>query len=100
MTEQEKADLLSEVKSYLHITWDEENPEIQKMIDRAISYFKSIVGQDVDFIEDGQNRQLLLDRCRYVRNHAVEEFEENFGSEIRNLQFRYYVIEDDTAESL
>jgi len=100
MTEEEKSGLLIEVKSYLHITWDEEDQDIQKMIDRAISYFKSIVGQDVDFVEDGQNRQLLLDRCRYVRNHAVEEFEENFGSEIRNLQFRYYTIEVDTTESL
>lgn len=97
MTEEEKAELLTDVKLHLNITWNEEDENIQKLIERAISYFKSIVGKDVDFIEDGQNRQLLLDRCRYVRNHAVEEFEENFGSEIRNLQFRYYTIDEDVT---
>lgn len=61
MNELEKKDLLKEVKSYLRITWNEEDPDVQKMIDRAISYFKSITGTDVDFVEDGQNRQLLLD---------------------------------------
>lgn len=98
MTEQEKKDLLSEVKSYVRITWDEEDKDLSKMIERAISYFKSITGQDVDFVKDGQNRQLLLDRCRYVRNHVVEEFEDNFQSEIINLQFRLYHVVEDTAD--
>lgn len=97
MTEQEKQDLLKDVKSYLRITWDDEDGEnILPMIERAIYYFKSVTGTDVDFVNDGQNRQLLLDRCRYVRNHAVEEFEENFKSEIINLQFRLMNVEDTT----
>lgn len=104
MTEQEKADLLDEVKSYLRITWHEEDEDISKMIDRAISYFKSITNVDVDFVQDGQNRQLLLDRCRYMRNHVIEEFEENFKSEIINLQFRLYevveVIDDGTIQHI
>ncbi|RHW38705.1 phage gp6-like head-tail connector protein [Lysinibacillus yapensis] len=96
MTEQEKNDLLNDVKSYLRITWNEEDEDLSKMIDRNIAYFKTVTGSDVDFVNDGQNRQLLLDRCRYVRNHAVEEFEENFRSEIMNLQFRLYVVEETT----
>ncbi|MBD7946411.1 phage gp6-like head-tail connector protein [Psychrobacillus sp. Sa2BUA9] len=98
MNELEKKDLLNEVKSYLRITWNEEDPDIQKMIDRAISYFKSIAGTDVDFVDDGQNRQLLLDRCRYMRNHVIEEFEENFKSEIINLQFRLYKVAEDIID--
>ena len=98
MTEQEEKDLQSEVKSFLRITWDEEDEDIAKMIDRAISYFKSITNVDVDFVNDGQNRQLLLDRCRYMRNQVVEEFEENFQSEIINLQFRLYQIVEDTTD--
>lgn len=98
MTEQEKKDLLSEVKSYLRITWDEEDEDLSKMIERAISYFKSITSENVDFVEDGQNRQLLLDRCRYMRNHVVEEFEDNFQSEIINLQFRLYKVVEDTPD--
>lgn len=94
MTEQEKNDLLQDVKNYLRITWEDEDSDLIKMIERGISYFKSIVGVDVDFIDDLQNRQLLLDRCRYVRNHVVEEFEDNFRSEIINMQFRLHVMED------
>lgn len=97
MTDQEKSDLLSDVKNYLRITWDEEDKDIiAPMIDRAISYFKSITGTDVDFVNDGQNRQLLLDRCRYIRNQVVEEFEDNFRSEIINMQFRILIVEGTT----
>lgn len=96
MSEQEKADLLKDVKSYLRITWDGEDEDIQKMIDRAVSYFDSITGTDVDFVTNGQNRQLLLDRCRYMRNQVIEEFEDNFRSEIINMQFRLYTVEETT----
>jgi len=98
MNEQEKVELLDEVKNYLRITWHEEDADISKMIDRAISYFKSITGTSVDFVQDGQNRQLLLDRCRYMRNHVIEEFEENFQSEIINLQFRIYQVVEEIKD--
>ena len=104
MNEQDKVELLNEVKNYLRITWSEEDDDLSKMIQRAISYFKSVTGTDVDFVTDGQNRQLLLDRCRYMRNHVIEEFEDNFKSEIINLQFRIYKvveeIEDGTIQRL
>jgi len=98
MTEQDDVELLNEVKNYLRITWPEEDDDLSKMIQRAISYFKSITGTDVDFVQDGQNRQLLLDRCRYMRNHVIEEFEENFQSEIINLQFRIYKVVEDIKD--
>lgn len=104
MNEQDKVELLNEVKNYLRITWSEEDDDLSKMIQRAISYFKSVTGTDVDFVTDGQNRQLLLDRCRYMRNHVIEEFEDNFKSEIINLQFRIYKvveeIEDGTIQRI
>lgn len=89
MTEQEKQDLLNDVKDYLHITWNDEDDAINKMISRAIVYFQNIIGE-VDFVNDGDARQLLLDRCRYVRNHVGEQFEDNFRSEIMRLQFKHY----------
>lgn len=100
MTGQEKQDLLKDVKEYLHITWDDEDEALEKIISRAIAFFKNIVGDKVDFVEDEDARQLLLDRCRYVRNYASEEFEDNFSSEITRLQFKYYVpseSDDDEA---
>lgn len=85
MTEQEKALLLNEVKNYLRITWTEEDSEIESLIERSIAYF-NIRGIDVNFIEHKMAQQLLLDRCRYVRNYKAEEFEDNFLSDILNLQ--------------
>lgn len=98
MTDQEIDELLDDVKNYLRITWDEEDEYIFKMIKRAIAYFKSITGADVDFVSEEQNRQLLLDRCRYMHNHVIEEFEENFKSEIINLQFRLYEVTEVIAD--
>ena len=56
MTEQEKNDLLNDVKNYLRITWDDEDADIQKMISRSMAYFKSVTGADVDFVQDEQAR--------------------------------------------
>ncbi|MER2111168.1 MAG: hypothetical protein ABS960_00655 [Solibacillus isronensis] len=101
MTEQEKAVLLQDVKNYLHITWNEEDSDtLMPMIERAISYFNSITNANIDFVKDGQNRQLLLDRCRYMRNHVIEEFEDNFRSEIINMQFRLYTVEEHTDDEI
>lgn len=86
MSEQEKITLLQDVKNYLRITWDEEDEDVSKMISRALAYFKRKTGHTIDFVKDEDARQLLLDRCRYVRNHMAEEFEDNFLSEILSLQ--------------
>lgn len=85
MNELEKYILLEIVKDYLRITWDEEDVAISDMIERCISYFLSR-GIDVNFAEHTVAQQLLLDRCRYVRNYKAEEFEDNFMSDILNLQ--------------
>lgn len=85
MTDLEKAELLKNVKSYLRITWDDEDEDIQDMINRAIGFFESI-DINVNFVTNQQAKQLLLDRCRYIRNYATEEFANNFLSEILNLQ--------------
>lgn len=85
MNDQEKAILLTEVKNYLRITWDEEDSDISSMIDRSVAYFVSR-GIDVNFIDNKTAQQLLLDRCRYVRAYKSEEFETNFISDILNLQ--------------
>lgn len=80
--------LLQDVKNHLRITWDEEDPDIQKMINRAKAYFKSVTGANLDFFTDNRAQELLLERCRYVRNMSAEEFEKNFRHEILNLQLR------------
>ncbi|QJT71639.1 putative head-tail connector protein [Psychrobacillus phage Spoks] len=93
MTSEQKKALLVTVKNHLRVTWDEEDEDLISMIDRAIAYFKSVTGADLDFTVEGQARQLLLERCRYVYNRSTEEFENNFRHEIINLQFRVAIDE-------
>lgn len=88
MATTEETDLLQEVKNHLRITWNNEDPDIVKLIIRAKSYFKSVTGADIDYDVDPQANHLLLERCRYVWNRSAEEFEKNFRHEILNLQLR------------
>lgn len=85
MMDHEKQMLLTKVKNYLRITWDEEDDDVVDMIDRGIAYFR-IRGVDVNFLHQEAAQQLLLDWCRYVRNYKLEEFENNFLSDVLNIQ--------------
>ena len=97
MTDQEKLLLLDKVKNYLRITWEEEDDDVASMIDRGIAYFK-MRGVDVNFVEQHAAQQLLLDWCRYVRNYRLEDFENNFLSELLNIQLNF-VFESEVGES-
>lgn len=91
-------ELLDEVKEYLHITWDEEDKEINRIILEAKQYLSEKVGTVIDYNKDLIAKGLLKDYCRYVRNFSKEYFEKNFLNEIQNLQFKYAVAEGDSNE--
>lgn len=80
--------MLQEVKSYLKITWNDEDNYLQGIIIRGIEYLQDLTGTALDFGVDGQPKSLLLDYCRYSYNNAIEYFEENFQSEILRLQLK------------
>lgn len=96
MTENEKQILLTKVKNYLRITWNDEDDDVAALIDRGIAYFK-MRGVDVNFVEQEAAQQLLLDWCRYVRNYRLEDFENNFLSEMLNIQLNL-VFETEAGE--
>ncbi|HDG7529081.1 TPA: hypothetical protein PFR81_003634 [Clostridioides difficile] len=80
--------IVEEVKEYLNITWIEEDAKIEKMVVRGINYLENeIAGIALDF-KDNFNRELLFNYCRYVRNNAIEYFEENFSKELFRLQIK------------
>lgn len=89
---------LLDVKEYLHITWDEENESINKLILEAKQYLSEKVGTEIDYKKDLVAYGLLKDYCRYVRNYSKEYFEKNFLNEIQNLQFKYAIDEGDSNE--
>lgn len=83
--------LLEEVKDYLHITWDEEDENINKIILEAKQYLNGKTGTAIDYDKDLIAKGLLKDYCRYVRNYSKEYFEKNFLNEIQNIQLQYAI---------
>jgi len=85
--------LLSEVKSYLHITWDdpETDKNIMGFINRGIARLQDIAGATLDFSVDDLPKMLLLDYCRYANSHALEMFEKNFNAELLTLHLNSMV---------
>lgn len=79
--------LLAEVKSYLHITWQDDNTDanIKSYINSSKSRLQEIAGVALDFTKDSLAKDLLKDRCRYMNAQALEMFEKNFLSELTEL---------------
>lgn len=77
--------MLDELKNRLRITWDEEDDYLNKIIEQSKSYLSDLTGATFDFEKDLWEKDLLLERCRYIYNNAVDEFERNFSHELKRL---------------
>lgn len=82
--------LLGDVKSYLHVTWQDENTDknIIEAINSSKARLQEIAGVPLDFTVEGLARDLLKDRCRYINSNALEMFEKNFASELMSLHIQ------------
>jgi hypothetical protein len=80
--------LLTAVKNYLDITWDDPDGDakLSGIIARGTAYLNGAAGAALDFEAEDLPRALLFDYCRYVRSNALEEFQVNFGRELIGLQ--------------
>lgn len=90
---EEKADLklLVDVKSYLHINWNDDNTDknLKGMIARGKARLQDIAGVSLlNFNKEDLPRGLLFDYCRYANSHAIEMFEKNFSSELVSLHIK------------
>lgn len=91
--------LLDSLKSYLKITWNDEDEELEKIIIRAKNYLQNdITGVALDFESDTSNKQILLDCCRYIYNNAFEYFEDCFKSQLLRLQLKCAVEANETNQ--
>ena len=84
--------LLEDVKSRLRITWNDEDEQINKTIKRGKAYLQKLCGTSFSFDEENQVKQLLIERCRYEYNNALEDFEKNFraGKLSKSMRFVRY----------
>ncbi|MCQ6531146.1 head-tail connector protein [Bacillus mycoides] len=77
--------LLQDVKSRLRITWDDEDAQLIKTIERGKAYLQNLCGTSFSFEQEDQVKQLLIERCRYEYNNALEDFEKNFRGELQRF---------------
>jgi hypothetical protein len=81
-------ELLKAVKNYLDITWEDDDTDakLTGIIERGKTYLDRNAGTAQDYETEGLPRALLFDYCRYVRNNALELFEENFRGDLIALR--------------
>ena len=86
-------ELLDEVKDKLDVTWDDNDNRVESIIIRACNYLQSKVTQELHFTQDSYEYALLLERCRYDWNNALDEFEKNYATEILSF-IQSYALKD------
>lgn len=95
--------LLEDVRNTLRITWTDEDENLLKLIERGKAYLQNLCGASFDFDEESDPKSLLLERCRYAYNNALDEFEKNFQHELSRLILnvaigKVGVIHDSTSQ--
>lgn len=79
------SELLKDTKDKLYVSWSDNDEQIKKIILRASKYIQSKITQELSFTPDSEEYELMLERCRYDWNNALDEFEKNYSSEILAL---------------
>lgn len=72
--------LLEDVKNYLNITWSDDatDKKISGIIASGMLYLNGKAGAEMDYIADGAARTLLFEYSRYMRDDALDVFENNY----------------------
>lgn len=76
MSNEQKKNLLSDVKDKLQITWnrDQTDKELLRMIEDAEIKLNHMLGAEMDYSVPGIQHELFLNYCMYARNNCVNEF--------------------------
>jgi len=91
--------LLERLKERLKITWDDEDILLINILERAEKSLNALMGVELNYNIPGPAQELLLERCRYDYNNALEYFEQNFAREIFRLQLQVAAEEVSTDGS-
>lgn len=95
MSSEKEANLVDEVKRNLDITWNDNDTDknVNEYIRNAKQYLNDTTGSVINFEEDINARELLINHCRYQKNKDIEFFEENFKKPLYRLRFKYAIKE-------
>ena len=83
--------LIDDLKDYLCISFDDERTDraLTSSLSRGQAVIEDYAGAEIDFSQEGAEKQLLFDYCRYVRSQAPEMFEINFRHDLIALRAKY-----------
>ena len=94
MSENDLSKLLEDVRNYLEITWDDPkgDEKLQGIIKRGMASLAGKIGV-CDFLGDTQERTLLFQLVMYEYSGELQQFWENYKSEVIGLQIAKKVEE-------
>jgi hypothetical protein len=80
--------LLADVKNYLNITWEDQatDDKVRGLIASGTVYLNGKEAGTLDYETDGEPRTLLFEYVRYMRDEALDVFENNYRSRIVALR--------------
>ena len=81
-------DLIEEVKNRLNVTWDYDDEKIKNIMIEGEEFIIARVGK-TNFKTEISAKKLLKEYCFYAWNGALFSFEDDFKSDILNLQLRH-----------
>lgn len=81
-------DLIEEVKNRLNVTWDYDDEKIKNIMIEGEEFIIARVGK-TNFKTEISAKKLLKEYCFYAWNGAIFSFEDDFKSDILNLQLRH-----------
>lgn len=92
--------LLADVKNYLNITWEDlaTDEKIRGLIASATVYLDGKGGGALDYNSDGLPRTLMMEYVRYMRDEALDVFENNYTALILAMQNERLIANVESAE--
>lgn len=80
--------LLTKVRNFLDITWDDTELDIKitGIIGRGIAYIDRVAGRAQTYAENTPAMGLLLHYCLYEQSNQLSEFQRNYLHELNALQ--------------
>ncbi|MBJ7948853.1 MULTISPECIES: hypothetical protein [Bacillus cereus group] len=76
-------EILQQFKERMHLG-DEEDDNLKRILSTSNKALLRVCG-NYDLNKDGEFKELVFERSRYVYNDALEYFEKNFLSQINSL---------------
>lgn len=112
LTNTEKAELLSKIKSFLDITWTDTTTdnEVWDDIESSIFFIDETCGHELDYLADNSSSysdafkslcklgySLLKNRVFYMREKSLDDFAKNYQGELTRIYFNGRIYESELS---